>query len=742
MKKTSSTAPYKDSSLPPEKRAADLLGRMTVEEKVGQLRSFLFMGEYPGAYNPWHGVGFFNLMNTTERIQFILSIDYARIVKAGYGHFSVTLRDLDPKNAARLANRIQRIALEETRLGIPVMIHDEGLHGLCANGATSFPQSIALSATWDPALLKEISTIIGIEARSRGIRQLLSPTINIARDARAGRTEETYGEDPFLTARLAVAYVSGLQSESVVATPKHFAANFVGDGGRDSHPIHFSEQLLREVYFPAFEAAVREGGALSIMAAYNSINGLPCSADPWLLTEVLKKEWGFKGYVVSDYFSVEHIFTKHAAAASFAEAGQRALEAGLDVEFPYISGFGDGFLEGLKAGQISMAALDEAVRRVLETKLRIGLFDNPYVDEGDVEKLNHAEVSREVALRAARESIVLLKNKAGTLPLAKGVGSLAVIGPLADRVSLGGYAWDRLPREQVLTPLDGLRAAAVKIQVRYAEGCTLTRAIPNGIETAAVMARSSDVAVVFVGNGPETEGEGRDRSDLALPGAQADLVKAVAATGTPTVVVLISGSPVIMRDWLESVAAVVEAWYPGEMGGLAIAEVLFGEVNPSGKLTISFPRKIGQLPLYYNAKPSGRDQGYMDESGTALFPFGYGLSYTRFEYGGMEITPAEGQQFTIQFELANSGPMEGDEVAQLYVHDVISTYTRPVKELKAFTRVHLEAGESKKVVFNLEAGQLGYYGRDGKYRVEPGAFDVWIGSSSEDIRLGGKIVVK
>jgi beta-glucosidase len=718
------------------------LGRMTVEEKVGQLRSFLFMGEYPGAYNPWHGVGFYNMLNTTERIQFTLSLDYERIVKAGYGHFTVTLRDLDPKNAARLANRIQRIALEETRLGIPVMIHDEGLHGLCGNGATSFPQSISLSSTWDPGLLKEISTIIGIEARSRGIRQLLSPTINIARDARAGRTEETYGEDPFLTGRMAVAFVSGLQGEKVVATPKHFAANFVGDGGRDSHPIHFSEQLLREVYFPAFEAAVREGGALSIMAAYNSINGLPCSADPWLLTEVLKKEWGFKGYVVSDYFSVEHIFTKHAAAASFAEAGQRALEAGLDVEFPYISGFNDGFVEGLKAGKISMAALDEAVRRVLETKLRIGLFDNPYANEGDVEKLNHASVSREVALRAARECIVLIKNKADTLPLAKGIDSLAVIGPLADRVSLGGYAWDRFPREQAITPLDGLRAFARKTEVHYVEGCSLTRSIPNGIETAAAVAKKSDVAIVFVGNGPETEGEGRDRSDLTLPGAQADLVKAVAAIGTPTVVVLIGGSPVIMRDWLDNVAAVVEAWYPGEMGGQAIAEVLFGEVNPSGKLTMSFPRKIGQLPLYYNAKPSGRDQGYTDESGTALFPFGYGLSYTRFEYCNLEITPAEGQQFTIQFELANIGPMEGDEVAQLYVRDVVSTYTRPVKELKAFTRVHLKQGESMTVTFKLAADALGYYGRDGKYQVEPGTFDIWIGSSSEDIRLGGKITVQ
>ena len=477
------------------------------------------------------------------------------------------------------------------------------------------------------------------------------------------------------------------------------------------------------------------------MAAYNSLNGLPCSANPWLLTDVLKKEWGFEGYVVSDYGSVEHIYSKHAAAASFAEAGQRALEAGLDVEFPDVSGFGEGFRAGLKSGEISMAALDQAVSRVLETKFRIGLFDEPYVKEEDVEKLNHSAISRQIALRAARESIVLLKNKACTLPLPYTISSMAVIGPLADRISLGGYTWDQVPREQVITPLDGLKKMAGMIKVHYTEGCTLTHALPNGIETAATLARKSDVALVFVGNGAETEGEGRDRSDLTLPGVQADLVKAVAATGTPTVVVLINGSPILMKGWLETVSAVLEAWYPGEMGGQAIADVLFGQFNPSGKLPMTFPRNIGQLPLYYNAKPSGRDQGYTDESGSALFPFGYGLSYTQFEYRDLEITPAEDQQFTIQFNLCNSGSRDGDEVVQLYVHDVVSTYTRPVKELKGFQRVHLKAGETCKVIFNLTAKQLGYYTSTDKYRVEPGAFDVWIGSSSEDNRLAGRLIV-
>ncbi len=742
MDSLAADATYKDKFLSPEARAAVLLAQMTLEEKVGQLRSYLFMGEMPGSHTPWEGVSAYNALNLAERAHFISTIDFSIPVKAGIGHLTVTLRDLEPKAAANLANYIQHIAMDQTRLGIPVMIHDEALHGLCSNDATSFPQAIGLAATWDPSLHEKIATLIGREARTRGIRQALSPTINIARDARAGRTEETYGEDPYLASRLAVAYVRGLQSQGVVATPKHFAANFVGDGGRDSHPIHFSVQLLREIYFPAFEAAVKDGGALSIMAAYNAINGLPCSADPWLLTEILKKEWGFKGYVVSDYFSVEHIYSKHNAASSFADAGRRALEAGLDVEFPYISGFGDGFVEGLKNGQISMGALDEAVRRVLEVKFRIGLFDHPYSNVDDAIKLNHSQVARETALRAARESITLLKNQAAVLPLAKSAIVLAVIGPLADQVSLGGYAWDQMPRERVVTPLDGLRALAGEARVHYAEGCALTGAIPNGIETAVAVARGCNAAVVFVGNGVETEGEGRDRSDLALPGIQADLVRAIAATGIPTIVVLINGGPVIMKGWLDAVPAVIEAWYPGERGGQAIAEVLFGDVNPSGRLPITFPRTIGQIPLYYNTKPSGRDMGYADEGGDALFPFGHGLSYTRFEYKDLEVTPSNDQQFRFRFELTNAGSHDGDEVVQLYVHDVISTYTRPVKELKAFQRVHLAAGEKTPVYFELPVSNLGYYTRDGKYHVERGAFDVWIGSSSEDIRLGVRVMVK
>lgn len=733
---------YKDASKSVEARTEDLLSQMTIEEKVGQLRSFLFMGAMPGAHNPWEGVEFYNALNIAERTHFLLDLDFAPFVKAGYGHFAITVRDLAPRLAARVANRIQKISLEQTRLGIPIMIHDEGLHGLIGNGNTSFPQAIALASTWDAQLLEEISTIIGKEAHARGTFQILSPTINIARDARAGRTEETYGEDPYLTSQLAKAYVRGLQSQKVVATPKHFAANFVGDGGRDSHPIHFSEQELREVYFPAFKAAIEETGALSIMAAYNSINGLPCSADPWLLTDLLRNEWGFQGYVVSDYFSVEHIYTKHHGASSFAEAGKRALEAGLDVEFPYVSGFCDEFIEGVKTGKVSQAALDQAARRVLEVKFKMGLFDHPYVDEDDADVVVHTKESVEKTLQAARESIVLLKNAANFLPLPQNLHSIAVIGPLADRISLGGYAWDLIPRSQVITPLDGVRKLAKDATIHYTEGCKVTRSIPNGIEVAAAAARGCEVALVFVGNSGETESEGHDRSDLSLPGVQADLIKAIAATGTPTVVILLNGSPVLMRGWLEVTSAVVEAWYPGETGGQAIAEVLFGKVNPSGKLPINFPRNIGQLPLYYNNKPSGRNEGYVDEGGAALFPFGFGLSYSHFDYQDLEIHSEDGKQFSISFNLSNLGPMDGDEIVQLYVHDVISTFTRPVKELKGFQRVHLAVGETKKVSFELKADQLGYVTRDGKYEIEPGEFKVWLAGASDKPNLEGSLIVR
>ncbi len=731
--KKSTRKPYQNPSLSVKRRVADLLARMTTEEKVAQLGSRLpFIVDW---HEWWH-------LPLEEKIARTLAIPPGDAIGAGVGQLSLFLRELPPKAAAARANEFQRYAREHTRLGIPPIIHDEGLHGLLCNDATSFPQAIAMASSWHPELLEQVAAAIGKEARSRGIRQLLSPTINIARDPRCGRTEETYGEDPHLAARMAVAFVRGVQSQGVVATPKHYAANFVGDGGRDSHAVHISERLLREIYFPAFEASVREGGALSIMAAYNSLDGIPCSCNRWLLTAVLRDEWGFEGFVVSDYDSVIHILTKHAVAADKQEVAKRALEAGLDVELPQTDCYGEPLLQGLKQGTISMQALDEAVRRVLEVKFRLGLFDEPFVDEEEAEAICNNPEHRALALQMAREGIVLLKNDGGILPLSADTKSIAVIGPQADEIRLGGYSWYGYSRERIVTPLRGIQERARNVEIRFAQGCQVTGDSKDGFAEAIEAARQSQVALLFVGNSWQTEGEQRDRANLDLPGVQAELVKQVAATGVPTVVVLINGSAVTMLDWIDRVNAVVEAWYPGEAGGTAIAEVLFGDVNPSGKLPITFPRTVGQLPLYYNPKPSGRIYDYVDLSGKPLFPFGHGLSYTTFAYRNLQISLERKKTVKVSLEVENTGARSGDEVVQLYIHDVVASVARPVKELKGFKRISLQPHETQEVTFEIPVQQFGLYDAELRYIVEPGEFEIMVGSSSEDIRLSGRIEIK
>jgi beta-glucosidase len=729
--KKSTRKPYQNPSLSVKRRVADLLARMTMEEKVAQLGSRL---PFTTDWREWMSY------TLEEKIARICAISPDDAIGAGVGQLSVFLRDLPPKTAAAKANEFQHYARENTRLGIPPIIHDEGLHGLVGNDATSFPQAIAMASSWHPGLLEEVATAIGKETRARGIRQLLSPTINIARDPRCGRTEETYGEDPCLASRMAVAFVRGVQSQGVVTTPKHYAANFVGDGGRDSYAVHFSERLLREVYFPAFEASVCEGGALSIMAAYNSLDGVPCTCNRWLLTEVLRGEWGFEGYVVSDYGSVIHILTKHAAAADKQEVAKKAVEAGMEVELPQTDCYGEPLLQGLEQGAISVEAVDEAVRRVLAVKFRLGLFDEPFVDEEQAEAVCNTAEHRALALQMAREGIVLLKNEEETLPLAKGVKSIAVIGPQADEPRLGGYTWNGYAQGRIVTPLQGIRERARDVQVHFAQGCTVTGDSKDGFAEALQAARQSQVALLFVGNSGQTEGEQRDRANLDLPGVQCELIEQVAATGVPTVVVLINGSAVTMLDWIDQVGAVVEAWYPGEAGGTAIAEALFGDTSPSGKLPITFPRTVGQLPLYYNYKPSGRIDDYVDLTGKPLFPFGHGLSYTTFTYRNLHVR-LEQKMVKVSLEVENTGKRAGDEVVQLYIHDVVASVARPVKELKGFRRISLQPHETKTVTFEIAVQQFGLYDADLRYIVEPGEFEIMVGSSSEDIRLSGRLEV-
>ncbi|RLF03213.1 MAG: hypothetical protein DRK00_09050, partial [Thermoprotei archaeon] len=631
-------------------------------------------------------------------------------------------------------------AIEGTRLGIPVIIHDECLHGCMAKYSTVFPQAIALAATWDPDLVYRVARAAVREARARGIRQCLSPVVNLARDVRAGRTEETYGEDPYLASVMGEAYCRALAEEGVVATPKHFVANFEADGGRDSHAAHFSERLLREVFLPPFKACIR-AGALSVMAAYNSLDGVPCSCNRWLLTQVLKREWGFRGFVVSDYGSVTGILTHHSVAGDKGEAAKRALEAGLDVELPQVDIYGEPLLEAVRKGLIPEEVLDEAVRRVLRVKFLIGLFDNPFVDPEEAERVVGCDEHRRLALEAARKSIVLLKND-GVLPLNREkLRSIAVIGPYSDELPLGGYSGEPARR---VTPLEAIKAKVKPgTEVIHAKGCRVSLERPEHpppeFWKAVEAARRADVALIFVGI---IEGEGKDRASLKLPGLQEDLINEVLKTGVPTVVVLMTGSAVV-GDWIERANAVIEAWYPGQEGGTAIAEVLFGEYSPGGKLPFTWPRHEGQLPLYYGMRPSGRGYDYVDMPGKPLFPFGHGLSYTEFEYSDLRIETLEGgRRVKVSFEVRNVGEVEGDEVVQLYVRDAVSSVARPLKELRRFKRISLKPGEVRTLEFTLEPEDLAFYDEHMRRVVEPGEFEVMVGSSSEDIRLRGRFKVE
>ena len=662
--------------------------------------------------------------------------------KYGVGQLSGTLRPFSPKESVQLANKIQKFVIEETRLGIPIIIHDESLHGCMAKGSSIFPQSIALASTWNPDLMEEVATAIGKETRIRGIHQCLSPTINIARDPRCGRTEETYGEDPYLTSLMAISFVKGIQDQKVVATPKHFVANFVGNGGRDSNEVHFSERILKEIYFPAFKACIKKAGALSVMAAYNSLDGLPCSSNKWLLTDILRKEWGFKGFVVSDYGSVIHIHTLHKVVRTKAEAAKKAIEAGLDIELPLSDCF-EELLRLVKEGKLSEEVINEAARRILRVKFWLGLFEDPYVDPEEAEKICGSEKHRKLALKAAREATVLLKND-GILPLSRDLKSIAVIGPNANKVRVGGYSGHGV---KVVTPLEGIKnKVSQNTQVYFAKGCKITGNSKKGFEKAIKIAEKSNVAILFVGNSEETEGEGRDRCNLDLPGVQEELIKEISSTRTPVVVVLINGSAITMAKWIDKVEAVVEAWYPGEEGGSAISEALFGDYNPGGRLPITVPKTTGQLPLYYNHKPTGRGYDYVDLRGEqALFPFGYGLSYTEFEYSNLKINPQKISpqgKVNISLDVKNIGRYKGDEVVQLYIKDKVATVARPIKELKRFERITLEPDQKKRVNFTLLSQDLVFYDINMDLVVERGIFEVMIGSSSEDIRLKGSFEIK
>ena len=747
-----SRAPYLEPAHSTEERLHDLLSRMTLDEKLAQL----------GA------VWVFELLDNSA-----FSPEKAR-AQIGHGIGQITrisgATTLEPSASAELANRIQRFLVEDTRLGIPAIVHEECCSGYMARGATVFPQIIGVASTWEPEIVEAMTSVIRTQMRSAGAHQGLSPVLDVTRDPRWGRVEETFGEDPYLVARMGVSYVQGLQGpdweQGVVATGKHFVGYGLSEGGMNCAPVHLARRELYEVFLAPFEAAIREAHLASIMNAYHELDGVPCGSSRELLTEILRDRLGFDGIVVSDYFAIQQLFDFHHVAADKSEAARMALEAGIDVELPGTDCYGQPLRDAVQDGRVDPSLIDRAVGRILTTKFRLGLFENPYVDAAQVPRVLNTPEQRTLALEIAHKSIVLLKNEGNLLPLRKDLSSIAVIGPNADSVRnmLGDYAYPphlellmgespigAIPMISVLAGIK--RVVAAKTTVHYAMGCDVVGQSKEGFAEAIKIARESDVAVMVVGGRsgltPQcTTGEARDRAEIGLPGVQEELVKAVFETGTPVVVVLINGRPLSIPWLAEHVPAILEAWLPGEEGGAAVADVLFGAANPGGKLPITLPRAVGQIPIYYRHKPSGgRSHWYNDyvsQSSKPLFPFGHGLSYTRFAFDNLQIEPRQvGATGSVQIsvDVANVGERDGDEVVQLYVHDVVASVTRPIKELKGFKRVSLEHGEKRSVTFTLYASQLGFYDRHMDFVVEPGTVEVMVGSSSDDVRLTGEFEI-
>lgn len=851
--------PYKNPNLPIEERVNDLLKRMTIEEKFWQI--YMMPGDLDAGKERFKD-GIFGFQVSTvgaddpqmrQMLQYNPKLTAAETVKK--------------------VNQIQRYFVEETRLGIPAIIFDEALHGLVRGGATAFPQAIALAATFDTTLVSRVAHAIAMETKSRGIRQILSPVVNLATDVRWGRVEETYGEDPRLSADMGVSFVKNFERLGVITTPKHFAVNS-GDGGRDSNPIHYTERFLEETHLVPFKACFQEGGSQSVMTAYNMLDGTPCTANSWLTIEKLRKEWGFDGFTIADADAVGIIHKLHHTINSWEEAGATAVNNGLDVIFQTTYDEHKPFLEACRSGLITEEALNRAVGQVLKAKFRLGLFEHPYMDESEADRWNACAEHRALAYEAACRSMVLLKNEHQTLPLSREMKRIALIGQDAAEARLGGYSGPGVDKVSIL---DGLKKKlAGKTEVIYEEGCrrvnpqwltvpadclfqpdgtpgllaayytntnwegtpalkrvdravqfswTLfapdpslavdwfsvewngklkspvsgeyqiglegndgyqlwidgkkvidrpekasfrTETVPFRFESgkeyevkvrfyentrnarirlvwnvgvvnedasiakAVKAAESADVAIVVAGI---EEGEFRDRGYLTLPGRQEELIRRVAATGKPVVVVLIGGSAIVMSEWLDQVPAVLNAWYPGEDGGDAVADILLGNANPSGKLPITYPIDEAQLPLNYSHKPTGRSDDYLNLTGEPLFPFGYGLSYCDFAYRDLKVQPAGKHTYRVSFSIQNQGKYKAYEVPQLYIRDKVASVTQPITRLIHYQSVALNPGETKEVSFLVDEDDLSMLNQSMQRVVEPGDFRLMIGRSCKDIRL-------
>ncbi len=742
---------YKNPDAPVEERVADLMSRMTLEEKVAQLNPTGIMRQ-----EAFDSEGNF-LPNETE----------AGLLRNGAGAFGFGgLRDSDDIVwVAKAINSVQRYMIEQTRLGIPVFIFGEALHGFMARGATSFPQAVALGCTWNPELVEQIFTVVAREARARGFREVLSPVLDLARDPRWGRTEECYSEDPYLAARMALAAVYGLQGRGggrvdehhVIVTLKHFAGHGQPEGGRNQAPVNYSEREFRETHLIPFEVAVKEGHALSIMAAYNEWDGVPNHVNRKLLTDILRGEWGFRGYVMSDGGGMDLTWQVHRAAAGPEESGALSIAAGLDYDLGSRGCF-RRLADQVRNGEVSQADLDRAAANVLRVKFLGGLFDQPYADPEEVARVTNSPEHRELARKAAYQAMVLLKNSGGTLPLDPGkIRRLAVIGPNAADIHLGGYSPTPMHGVSVL---EGLRTYAEgKFEVLYAEGCKLTlnkechwlvnekpilsdpqedqRLIAEAVEAA----KQADAVILVLGENELLNREAwsdvhlGDTDTLELVGRQNELVEAITATGKPVVALLINGRPLAVTRIQETVPAILECWYLGQETGHAVADVLFGEAAPSGKLSVTFPRSAGQLPAFYNKKPSNHRYYVLSDS-SPLYPFGWGLTYTTFEYSDLKITPGEVTAHgsaEVTVSVTNSGPRSGEEIVQLYIRDVVSLPTRPVMELKDFARVALAPGETRTVRFIVDRSKLEALDMTMKRVVPAGEFEIMVGPNSANV---------
>ena len=703
-----------------ERRVDALLRRMTQEEKLGQLQ--ILDGEANGNYRPEH----------------------VEMIRKGLLGSTLNVR------GAKRTNELQRIAVEQSRLKIPVLFGFDVIHGY----RTIFPISLGEAASWDPATVERAASVAAAEAAASGVRWTFAPMVDIARDPRWGRISEGAGEDPYLGAAMARARVRGFQGrdysapDKVIACAKHWVAYGAAEGGRDYNTTDVSERTLREIYFPPFKAAL-EAGVGTFMSAFNDLNGVPTSANPFTLTTVLRNEWKFDGFVVSDYESVRELIN-HGLAANEEEAARAALSAGVDMEM--ISRlYGKYAPQLIREGKLTQANIDEAVRRVLRIKFRLGLFDRPYTDEAREQTIILSRANVEAAREVAARSMVLLKNEREVLPISRDIRSIAVIGPLADNQPdiLGSWLGDGR-KEDAVTLLAGIRAKlSPTTKINYAIGCGVTGRSIDGsadeltLAEAARAAQESDVAIVAVGESAEMSGEASSRASLDLPGRQLDLVKAVVATGKPTVVVLMNGRPLTINWVAEHSSAILETWFAGIQAGNAIADVLFGDVNPGGKLPVTFPRDVGQVPLYYNHKSTGRPPDpnnkytskYLDAPVTPLFPFGFGLSYTRFRLSNLRLGAASIKpdgRVAVTVDIENTGKLEGDEVVQLYIRRNAASVTRPVRELKGFERIMLKPAQTKRVEFTLTPEHLGFYNRDMRFVVEPGGIKVFVGTNSVD----------